>query len=172
MLELTEREKKLLIIAVFVMAFAGLYLASSFFFNWLKNMDSKREAILFEKRMIEKLGNEYNLLQNLMQQVGQKTRDTNITPIIEDLLNTNQLREKAASMNPSQSVIENKYIKYVVRISLKKVSANEFLSFIRSVENYSGTFLKIDYFHSSPVLKSPGLYNCNIKIATFTPKDG
>ena len=172
MLELTKREKKLLVIGAITVTIAGFYLAVSLFFNWMKGIDIQKEEVLSERRMIEKLGREYNLLQNLAQQVDQKTKNTDITPIIEELLNTNQLKEKVASVNPSQSVIENKYIKYLVQISLKKVTANEFLSFIKSVENYSSVFLKVDYFHSSPVLKSPGLYNCRIKIATFIQKGG
>ena len=170
MLELTKREKRLLVIAVMVVMTAGFYLSTNFLLKFLEDLASQRQKIFSEKRMIEQLGQEYHLLQDLARQVNQKTGNTDITPIIEELLNTSQLRGKAASVNPSQSVVDNKYIKYLVQVSLRKVTANEFLSFIRSIETYPGAFLKIDYFNSSLVLKSPGLYNCNIKIATFAAK--
>ena len=170
MLEFTKREKRLLIIAVISITITGFYLGANFFLKFLADLASQRQKIFSEKRMIEQLGQEYYLLQDLAQQVNRKTSNTDITPIIEELLNINQLREKAVSVNPSQSVIANKYIKYLVHVNFRKVTANEFLSFIKSIETYPGAFLKIDYFSSSLVLKSPGLYNCNIKIATFASK--
>ena len=168
MIELTVRERNLLIGGGVIILLALLSLGVRSALSRFDKFQIEKNNIADVRKQIEAYGQEYNLLKDLATQVSSRSQKTDITPVIEELLNSNQLTEKAKSVNPSNSVVEKKYTKYSVSITLKEVSAEEFLKFIKSVEDYSGAFLKIDYFNSRPVLRKPGLYNCQIKVATFT----
>ncbi len=139
-------------------------------FRWLDGVQREKKRVLGVRQEISMYGQQHNLLKKLAVEVSSRSKKRDITPIIENLIESNGLTSKVRSMNPSNSVVEKKYIKYLVTIFLRDVSAEEFLTFIKGVENYQGTFLKIDYFNSRPVLRKPGLYNCQITIATFTKR--
>ena len=169
-IQLTEREKNLLIGSGILMTIVLIFWGMASLFNWLNNIKNQKNQIINSHQKIEDYGKEYNLLKNLAQQVGTKIQKIDITPIVESLLDKHQLGEKVINVSPSSSMVEKKYEKHLVSISLRGVSANEFLSFIKSVEDYKGVFLKVDYINTRPVLRKPGLYNCQIKIATFVKK--
>ena len=169
-ISLTERERNLLIAGGVIIIVGVLYLGMSSILKWFDEIQLKKNYILDVRQKIKRYGEQYNQLKSLANEVKQRSQKTDITPIIENLIEVNHLKEKVHSMNPSNSTVEKKYTKYLVSISLRNVSAKELLTFIKDIENYSGVFLKIDYFSSRPVLRKPGLYNCQIKIATFTQR--
>ena len=168
--QLTEREKQLLMGGGILVIVALIFWGVGFIFSWLNGIKDEKNGMLNARQKIEVYGKEYNLLKELEQQIGSKTQKIDITPIIEDLLNDHQLGDKASNVNPSTSTVQKKYQKHIVSISLREVSANSFLSFLKAVEDYSGAFLKVDHVNTRPVLRKPGLYNCQIKIATFVKK--
>ncbi len=170
MTKLTEREIKMLFIGggfiISVLLFYGfLTLRKSF-----DNIREKKSNLLYERKMIQDAGQEYKLLQALASSVGKQSSNKDIVPDIEILLERNGLKDKAFSISPSKRVIENKYMKNLVSISFKEVTAKDILSFVKDVEEYKQAFLKVDYFRSRPLYRKKGLYNCTIKVATFFRK--
>ena len=170
-IELTDRERGLLIGGGVLIGLVIVYFGIHSIFRWLDNVQIKKNRILNDRQEILSYGQQHNLLKSLAVEVSSRSQQRDITPIIENLIESNSLIDKVRSVNPSNSVVEKKYIKSLVTISLRDISAEEFLTFIKSVENYQAAFLKIDYFNSRPALKKPGLYNCQIKIATFTKRN-
>jgi hypothetical protein len=103
-----------------------------------------------------------------------KTGDTqqldNMLSSIETMLKNIGLREKVGSLTPTDTIVQEKYLKREVKLSIKESPANLVLDFIRQVEQSVQTLYKIESFSYRPVLKKPGIYDFTLQISAFQRK--
>ncbi|MCS6985592.1 MAG: hypothetical protein NZM25_10770 [Leptospiraceae bacterium] len=166
---LTLRERVFLVIgSILIMIMLGFLLTKKLgkHFRSLEERLAEMESSL---QTLEKLGREYVMLQSY-RFGGEETSLENMVPQIESILNSLNLRDKITSITPRDVPIENNYVKRLVSITLRDVSALEFLDFIKQVEQSSTALYKIENFSSRPVLKKTGLYNVSITVAGFRKK--
>ena len=106
--QLTDREKSLLMGGGILIGIILIIWGVRSTMSWFDEIQNQKQAILNSRQEIEIYGKEYNLLKDLATQVGKKTQEMDITPIIEELLNKHQLTDKINHVNPSSSTVEKK----------------------------------------------------------------
>ena len=165
--ELTNREIKMLIaVGIFLMAILFGWGVKKFR-GYMEAIAEGRKTALLDKKSLYILGQEYHILQEMANSIANKGTNHDIAPDIESLLEKNGLKEKAVRLLPSTKVIENKYTKYQLDITLKDITSREILSLIKDIEEYQSVFIKIENFRSKPTYNKPGIYQCSLQAVTF-----
>ena len=165
--QLTNREIKLLIgvgiLFLFLLIFFGI---SSFKKKYAIIVESKKIA-LNDKKSLYAIGREYKILQDMANTVANKSGNRDIAPDIESILDKNSLKAKAIRISPSNKIIENKYMKYQIDITLKDITSLQLLTLIKDIEEYQSVFIKIENLRSKPTYNKPGVYQASLQVATF-----
>ncbi|HNA78604.1 MAG TPA: hypothetical protein PKY99_04095, partial [Turneriella sp.] len=101
---------------------------------------------------------------------GDSQQLDNMLSSIETMLKNIGLREKVGSLTPTDTIVQEKYLKREVKVSIKESPANLVLDFIRQVEQSVQTLYKVESFSYRPVLKKPGIYDFTVQISGFQRK--
>lgn len=170
-MKLTPRERVFLVVGLLLILSMLSFLFLKKLGRHFRSLDDRVAELESEIETLEKLGREYVMLQSY-RFGGESTSLEAMVPYLEGILNSLNLRDKITSITPRDVPIENNYIKRLVNISLREVSALQFLDFIKQVEQSTTALYKIENFSSRPVLKKTGLYNVSITVVGFQKKEG
>lgn len=169
MMQLTQREKYLLMFAGIFFAFLILFFSGRKLVQYITEMSESSLTAERETSQLQALGKEYQMLQNF-KTGGEASQLESMMPYIENLLNTLNLRDKVMSLNPRDTVVQNNYLKKEVLISLREITASQMLEFVKQTEQNAGSPYKIESFTYRPVLKKTGFYNFTLSLAGFQKK--
>ena len=163
-MNLTEREKKLLIVVgalliATLLFFAVKYVKDSFF-RFATNM----EDLKAQERTLDQLGAEYQNLKNLKS--GKNINLDNMALTVENILKAHGIYE-LTKINPADNIIEKKYKKRTLRIIIQETTAIDILKFINDIERQTGIPMVIDKFSMVPILKKTGMYRVSLSISSF-----
>jgi len=166
---LNPREKTyVLILATFALVMA-LFFAGRKFSRYMTDIRERSDSAERDTVQIENLGRQYQLLQAM--KTGDSQQLDNMMSSIESMLKTIGLREKVGSLTPTDTTVQDKYLKREVRLSIKESGANQVLDFMRQIEQSTQTLYKIESFSYRPVLKKAGIYDFQLTISGFQKKN-
>lgn len=148
--------------------FLILFFSGRAFFRYIAEIEERSASAEKDTMRIEQLGREYQVLQAM--KTGDSQQLDNMLSSIEQMLKTIGLREKVGTLTPTDTVVQDKYLKREVKVSIRESSANLVLDFIRQIEQSVQTLYKIESFSYRPVLKKPGLYDFTVQISGFQKK--
>lgn len=148
--------------------FLILFFSGRAFFHYIAEIEERSASAEKDTMRIEQLGREYQVLQAM--KTGDSQQLDNMLSSIEQMLKTIGLREKVGTLTPTDTVVQDKYLKREVKVSIRESSANLVLDFIRQIEQSVQTLYKIESFSYRPVLKKPGLYDFTVQISGFQKK--
>lgn len=169
MMQLTQREKYLLIFAGVFFLFLLVFFSGRKVVQYISEMSESSITAERETSQLEALGREFQALQSV-KSGGEASQLETMMPNIENLLNTLNLRDKVISLNPRDTVVQNNFLKKEVLISLREITAAQMLDFIKQTEQNTSNPYKIESFTYRPVLKKTGFYNFTLSLAGFQKK--
>jgi len=165
---LNPRERTYLIVLGVFVLFLAIFFAGRSFAAYMTDLRERTDSAERDTVQIESLGREYQVLQAM--KTGDSQQLDNMLSSIETMLKTTGLREKVGSLTPTDTIVQEKYLKREVKVSIKESPANLVLDFIRQVEQSVQTLYKIESFSYRPVLKKPGIYDFTVQISGFQRK--
>jgi len=165
---LNPRERTYLIVLGVFVLFLAIFFAGRSFAAYMTDLRERTDSAERDTVQIENLGREYQVLQAM--KTGDSQQLDNMLSSIETMLKTIGLREKVGSLTPTDTIVQEKYLKREVKVSIKESPANLVLDFIRQVEQSVQTLYKIESFSYRPVLKKPGIYDFTVQISGFQRK--
>lgn len=166
-MQITQREKYFLLAgALFFVGLLAFFVIKNSA-DYLISIDEKLADLQYEEETIEKLGMEFQQLQSL-KSGGQMNLEP-MVPQIETILQRFGLLD-LARLSPSDSIIENKYLKRQVSIEFREAPAMQILQFIKAIEDNAGIPMTIEEFSERPIVKKPGIYWVSMKISAFQNK--
>ncbi len=165
---LNPRERTYLMLMGVFFLFLILFFSGRAFFRYIAEIEERSASAEKDTMRIEQLGREYQVLQAM--KTGDSQQLDNMLSSIEQMLKTIGLREKVGTLTPTDTVVQDKYLKREVKVSIRESSANLVLDFIRQIEQSVQTLYKIESFSYRPVLKKPGLYDFTVQISGFQKK--
>jgi hypothetical protein len=166
---LNPRERSYVIILVAFAAIMGLFFAGRSFARYMNDISERSDSAERDTLQIENLGRQYQLLQAM--RTGDSQQLDNMLSSIETMLKTIGLRDKVGSLTPTDTTVQEKYLKREVKVSIKESPANQVLDFIRQIEQSTQTLYKVESFSYRPVLKKPGIYDFSVQISGFQRKN-
>lgn len=165
---LNPRERTyLMILGVFAL-FLGIFFAGRSFAAYMTDLRERTDSAERDTVQIENLGRQFQVLQAM--KTGDSQQLDNMLSSIETMLKNIGLREKVGSLTPTDTIVQEKYLKREVKVSIKESPANLVLDFIRQVEQSVQTLYKVESFSYRPVLKKPGIYDFTVQISGFQRK--
>lgn len=165
---LNPRERTyLMILGVFAL-FLGVFFAGRSFAAYMADLRERTDSAERDTVQIENLGRQFQVLQAM--KTGDSQQLDNMLSSIETMLKTIGLREKVGSLTPTDTIVQEKYLKREVKVSIKESPANLVLDFVRQVEQSVQTLYKVESFSYRPVLKKPGIYDFTVQISGFQRK--
>lgn len=167
-MEITNRERKFIVVGLGFFVCMILFFAFDYIKTNILSIDDKIKNALLEEKRLEYMGHEYKKLASLRS--SEKIDLEPMIPQIESLLQKYGVRNNA-TFHPSDSVIENKYVKRLVSIDFREIDSTSLLSIIREIEDHSNIPYFIEFFQYSELSTKPGLYRVSLKIAAFKNKD-
>jgi hypothetical protein len=167
-MQFTDREKKFIITGIIFFSFLVIYFAVIFLKNNIFSLDAKIKQSQIEEATLLRYGKEFRKLAIL--RTTEKIDLDPMVPQIESLLQKYGARNNA-TLQPNDSVIENKFIKRLINIEFKEIDAASLLNVIRELEDHNTIPYSIEYFQSVPLASKPGMYRVSMKIAAFKNKD-
>jgi type II secretory pathway component PulM len=165
---LNARERTYLMLLGVFMLFLGVFFAGRSFARYMTDLSERSESAERDTMQIENLGRQYQLLQAM--KTGDSQQLDNMLSSIETMLKTIGLRERVGSLTPTDTIVQDKYLKREVKVSIRESSANQVLDFIRQIEQSTQTLYKVENFSYRPVLKKPGIYDFTVQISGFQRK--
>ncbi|MBV6494372.1 MAG: hypothetical protein LDLANPLL_02405 [Turneriella sp.] len=166
---LSSRERTYLIILGIFAVLIALFLSARSFANYMSSLSERSQNAESNTSRLESLGREFQMLQAM--RTGESQQLDNMLSTIETMLKTIGLREKVGSLTPTDTVVQDKYVKREVKVTIKESPANLVLDFIRQIEQNTQTLYKVESFNFRPVLKKTGVYDFNISISGFEKKN-
>ncbi len=166
-MQLTQREKYFLLAGALFFAGLLIFYVGKSSLRYVVSVDERLSELMDERESIEELGREYRRLQSL-KSGGQLDLEP-MVPQVETLLQRYGLLD-IARLSPSDSIIENKYLKRQVTIDFREVPAMQLLQFVKAIEDNAGIPMTIEQFSERPVVKKPGIYSVSMKISAFQNK--
>ncbi|MDH4199201.1 MAG: hypothetical protein OEV66_02380 [Spirochaetia bacterium] len=167
-MQLTDREKKLIIAGSAFFIILVVYFGVSFVKEDILSIDEKIRQSSFEDNNLINLGKEYKKLASLRSM--EKVDIEPMVPQIESMLQKYGVRNNATLL-PTDSVIENKFIKRQVSIDFKEIDSASILNIVKEIEESSSIPYSIEFFQSSEITSKPGLYRISLKVAAFKNKE-
>lgn len=167
-MNITDREKKFVIAGIIFIIILMLFYGASYVKNNIFSVDEKIKQSSIEDASLLQYGREYRKLSAL--RTMEKVDLDPMIPQIEALLQKYGVRNNA-SLQPTDSVIENKFIKRLVSIDFREIDAASLLNIIRELEDHNTIPYSIEFFQSGQVGNKPGVYRASMKIAAFKNKD-
>ncbi|MCX7632580.1 MAG: type II secretion system protein M [Turneriella sp.] len=165
---LSPRERiYLMVLAVFLVLVATFFTARSFT-RYMRDLNERSNSAERDTMQIEQLGRQYQMLQAM--RTGDSQQLDNMLSNIETMLRNTGLRDKIGSLTPTDTVVQDKYLKREVKLTIRESPANLVLDFIRQVEQSVQILYKIENFSFRPVLKKPGIYDFTLQISAFQKK--
>lgn len=162
---LSPRERTYIMLLGVFFILLGMFFAGRSFARYMSDLSERSDSAERDTLEIERLGRQYQLL------LGMKTGDSqqldNMLSSIESMLKAIGLRDKVGSLTPTDTIVQEKYLKREVKVSIKESPANQVLDFIRQIEQSTQTLYKVESFNYRPVLKKPGIYDFNVQISGF-----
>jgi|GEM_PF-2411672 len=166
---LNPRERTYVMLLGVFAAFLGIFFAGRSFARYMNDLSERSDSAERDTLQIENLGRQYQLLQAM--KTGDSQQLDNMLSSIEALLKNIGLRDKVGSLTPTDTVVQDKYLKREVKVSIKESPANQVLDFIRQIEQSTQTLYKVESMSYRPVLKKPGFYDFSIQISGFQRKN-
>lgn len=166
---LNPRERTYVMLLGVFAAFLGIFFAGRSFARYMNDLSERSDSSERDTLQIENLGRQYQLLQAM--KTGDSQQLDNMLSSIEALLKNIGLRDKVGSLTPTDTVVQDKYLKREVKVSIKESPANQVLDFIRQIEQSTQTLYKVESMSYRPVLKKPGFYDFSIQISGFQRKN-
>lgn len=165
---LSARERTyLLALAIFAVLVLFFFMGRSFA-RYMTDLRERTDSAERDTVQIENLGRQFQILQAM--KTGDSQQLDNMLSSIETMLKNIGLRDKVGSLTPTDTIVQDKYLKREVKVSIKESPANLVLDFIRQIEQSVQTLYKIESFSYRPVLKKPGIYDFTIQISGFQKK--
>lgn len=156
-----------MVLGVFIL-FLGVFFAGRSFAAYMTDLRERTDSAERDTLQIENLGRQFQVLQAM--KTGDTQQIDNMLSSIETMLKNLGLREKVGSLTPTDTVVQEKYLKREVKVSIKESPATPVLDFIRQVEQSVQTLYKVESFSYRPVLKKPGIYDFTVQISAFQRK--
>jgi type II secretory pathway component PulM len=166
---LNPRERSYVIILGIFAVLLSFFFAGRSFARYMQDISERSDSAERDTLEIENLGRQFQLLQAM--KTGDSQQLDNMLSSIEAMLKAIGLREKVGSLTPTDTVVQEKYLKREVKVSIKESSASQVLDFIRQIEQSTQTLYKVESMSYRPVLKKPGFYDFSIQISGFQRKN-
>lgn len=166
---LNPRERSYLALLGIFMGLLGMFFAGRGFAGYMSDLSERSESAERDTLQIENLGRQFQVLQAM--KTGDAQQLDNMLSSIETMLKNIGLREKVGSLTPTDTIVQEKYLKREVKVSIKESPANLVLDFIRQIEQSVQTLYKVENFSYRPVLKKPGIYDFTVQISGFQRKN-
>lgn len=166
---LNPRERTYVMLLGIFAVVIGIFFAGRSFARYMNDLSERSDSAERDTLQIENLGRQYQLLQAM--KTGDSQQLDNMLSSIETLLKNIGLRDKVGSLTPTDTVVQDKYLKREVKVSIKESPANQVLDFIRQIEQSTQTLYKVESMSYRPVLKKPGIYDFSIQISGFQRKN-
>ncbi|MDH4261614.1 MAG: hypothetical protein OEV78_01065 [Spirochaetia bacterium] len=164
----TLREKRFIFAGLIFLFILIIYFSFNYLNDHIFSLDAKiKEAQIDEANMIQ-YGKEFKKLAVL--RTSDKIDLDPMIPQIESLLQKYGVRNNA-TLQPSDSIIENKFLKRLVSIEFKEIDASSILNIIRELEDHNTIPYTIEYFQTVPITNKAGIYRISMKIAAFKNKE-
>lgn len=165
---LSARERTyLMALAIFAVLVLLFFMGRSFA-RYMTDLRERTDSAERDTVQIENLGRQFQILQAM--KTGDSQQLDNMLSSIETMLKNIGLRDKVGSLTPTDTIVQEKYLKREVKVSIKESPANLVLDFIRQIEQSVQTLYKIESFSYRPVLKKPGIYDFTLQISGFQKK--
>ncbi len=165
---LNARERTYVMLLGVFLLFLGIFFSGRSFARYMTDLRDRSESAERDTLQIENLGRQYQLLQAM--KTGDSQQLDNMLSSIEAMLKTIGLRDRVGSLTPTDTIVQEKYLKREVKVSIKESAANQVLDFIRQIEQSTQTLYKVESFSYRPVLKKPGIYDFTVQISGFQRK--
>lgn len=165
---LSARERTYLMVLVVFIAVVLVFFLGRSFAHYMADLRERTDSAERDTLQIENLGRQFQVLQAM--KTGDAQQLDNMLSSIETMLKNIGLRDKVGSLTPTDTIVQDKYLKREVKVSIKESPANLVLDFIRQVEQSVQTLYKIENFSYRPVLKKPGIYDFTVQISGFQRK--
>jgi len=165
---LNARERTYVMILGGFMVILGFFMAGRAFARYMSDLSERSDFAERDTLRLEGLGRQYQLLQAM--RTGDSQQLDNMLSTIESMLKAIGLREKVGSLTPTDTTVQEKYLKREVKVSIKESPADLVLNFVRQIEQSTQTLYKVESFTYRPVLKKPGIYDFNVQISGFQRK--
>ena len=166
---LNPRERTYVIMLGIFAGLLGVFFMGRSFARYMTSISERSESAERDTMQIEVLGRRYQVLQAM--KTGDSQQLDNMLSSIETMLKNIGLRDKVGSLTPTDTTVQDKYLKREVKVSIKESPANQVLDFVRQIEQSTQTLYKVESFSYRPVLKEPGIYDFNIQISGFQRKN-
>ena len=166
---LNPRERTYVMLLGIFAVVIGIFFAGRSFARYMNDLSERSDSAERDTLQIENLGRQYQLLQAM--RTGDSQQLDNMLSSIETMLKTIGLRDKVGSLTPTDTIVQEKYLKREVKVSIKESPANQVLDFIRQIEQSTQTLYKVESFNYRPVLKKPGIYDFSVQISGFQRKN-
>jgi len=166
--QLTDRERKFVLAGIAFFVILVVYFGINFLRDNIFSIDARIKQSQIDEANLLQYGKEYRKLAIL--RTSEKVDLEPMVPQIESLLQKYGVRNNA-TLQPNDSVIENRFLKRLINIEFREIDAASLLNVIRELEDHNTIPYSIEFFQSVPLGGKPGLYRVSMKIAAFKNKD-
>ncbi|MDY6934355.1 MAG: type II secretion system protein GspM [Spirochaetota bacterium] len=172
MRDLNQREKILLqLLIVFVLVLIIYFLIASPIIEFMNNTDDELKKNIENLNRIDRIYKDYRKITEKKDKYLTllNKKNENITSMVEQYANSNNIARNIAYTRRSQSTIQNKYIRITTNVKFEGVLIQPLMKFIYEIEN-ANTLLRIGYLRIYQGLKGSDTYDAVLKIDSFTIK--
>jgi len=172
-MNISARDRKILFLGAVALLLFFVYLAVDAVLEGYRKMDTQIATKTEELVMVSRLRDQYlqthNQLQSVKTRLDGQQDNFSLLSFIEDLANTEKIREKFGSVKPKTLPLGEHYEEKMVEIQMDDVTLAKLVDFIYKME-HSGHVLKVKRLRIKPRFNDRDLLSVVIQVSTFSRK--
>ncbi|WP_411822687.1 hypothetical protein [Leptospira sp. 'Mane'] len=163
---LNDRERMLVIGAVFLVAALGIYTILSVFVDLRNKLTEEIYETRSQATQLDRVIREFNYLKSL--QTGGSEEDVSVMySKLDQIMVRYNLKDKVQTMKDTTTVIRKDYNKIQIDVSFRSVLLQDIIKFIYDIEKNKQVQAKVDYLTFRKPFAEKEIYDVNLKVSSY-----
>ncbi|BDA78899.1 hypothetical protein LPTSP3_g18290 [Leptospira kobayashii] len=164
---LNDRERMLVIGAVFLVATLGIYTILSIFVDLRNKLTEEIYETRSQATQLDRVIREFNYLKSL--QTGGSEEDVSVMySKLDQIMVRYNLKDKVQTMKDTTTVIRKDYNKIQIDVSFRSVLLQDVIKFIYDIEKNKQVQAKVDYLTFRKPFAEKEIYDVNLKVSSYS----